>query len=712
MKKEMVKTLTGVLTLAMVLTTAVVVSPEKASAKKVTVKKVTAVAPSGKTAYVAKGKKVKITTTVKVTPNKKANKKVTYQSANKKIATVTAKGVIKGVKAGKTKITITSKKNKKKKTTMKVVVKKAAVKKVKLNSGSFVLQAGGKKTLKATVSPTKNVSKKIAWTTSNKRVATVSSKGVVKGIADGKATITAKATDGSNKKATVTVTVGSGIASVAVPASRVVRVTLSGAKKLSAKDFVIQTKTSPSATRYTSVPVAQVSTKDQKVYDINVETPIYAGSYVKVTIGALATNKSAEIYVDYIAGYGTAGNKTISYVTAMKGEKYSSQWSAGNDNQIGVLSYTSVTGLPSGLKAYISKDLTEVYVTGIFNSVENGTKATVLGVDEKGRTFSREYIFYVGSESQLVAGTEPAYTGLSYTPDNPATTKDEECGYNLNISSNITKFLYVSGGSEDYTYSVTCNGKSLYDLTHDSNGNRITNPAGTYHFVIEVTDEENENLKTSATVTINLVNGVTVSGTVRDAAGQIVKDATVYGYTKSDAYGRYYSMSAYTEQNGTYSTRVVPGDYYTYCYCNGSYDITVGNNFTGNATKDFALPLYRVNVNLNVPGAVAYGFSDISVIDSYGEISVLDTYSSYENIDGDYSLYAYLKPGTYDVCASTAESSSNTVDVYGKIYDETIGGIKYYYRDEYIGTYKVSGSFTVSGNGTVTLNGTKYLVQN
>jgi len=45
-------------------------------------------------------KKVKITTTVKVKPNKKANKKVTYKSANKKIATVSAKGVVKGVKAG------------------------------------------------------------------------------------------------------------------------------------------------------------------------------------------------------------------------------------------------------------------------------------------------------------------------------------------------------------------------------------------------------------------------------------------------------------------------------------------------------------------------------------------------------------------------------------------------------------------------------------
>ena len=129
MNRRLTKAFIGALSFAAALSTAVVCNASDAQAKKASVKKVTASAPSGKKVYVAKGKKVKITTTVKVKPNKKANKKVTYKSANKKIATVSAKGVVKGVKAGKTKITITSKKNKKKKTVLKVYVKKAAVKK-------------------------------------------------------------------------------------------------------------------------------------------------------------------------------------------------------------------------------------------------------------------------------------------------------------------------------------------------------------------------------------------------------------------------------------------------------------------------------------------------------------------------------------------------------------------------------------------------------
>ena len=57
----------------------------------------------------------------KVSPSK-ASKAVTYKSKNKKIAKVTKKGVVKGVKEGNTKITVTAKKNKKVKTTVKVKV--------------------------------------------------------------------------------------------------------------------------------------------------------------------------------------------------------------------------------------------------------------------------------------------------------------------------------------------------------------------------------------------------------------------------------------------------------------------------------------------------------------------------------------------------------------------------------------------------------------
>ena len=275
MKRFAKKALAGALTLAMVLGTTAVVNPETAEAKKVKVKKVTVTAPSGKTAYVAKGNKVSLTATVKVTPNKKANKKVTYKSANKKVATVSRKGVLKGVKAGKTKVTVTSKKNSKKKATIKVVVKKAAVKKVKLNAKTVNLAVGGKKTLKATVTPKKNTSSKIAWSSSKKKVATVSSKGVVKGKSEGTATITAKAADGSGKKATCKVQVGAGISAVTVPDSQIVHVTLSSPKALSADNFTVQNKYVQARKYTTSEEVENVRTTDGgKSYDVILDTGI------------------------------------------------------------------------------------------------------------------------------------------------------------------------------------------------------------------------------------------------------------------------------------------------------------------------------------------------------------------------------------------------------------------------------------------------------
>lgn len=704
MKKRITHVLVGAMALTMAFTVAAITAPESAAAK-VKVKKVTAEAPSGKTAYVAKGKKVTITTTVKVTPNKKANKKVTYKSANKKIATVSSKGVIKGVKAGKTKITITSKKNSKKKTTMKVVVKKAAVKKVKLNATSFNLSPGATKTLKATVSPTKNVSKKIVWTSSNKKVATVTSKGVVKGIKEGKVTITAKATDGSNKKAKATVTVGAGIASVSVPTSRVVRVVLSGAKTLKASDFVIQTKSSPSSTRYITVPVESVSTKDNKVYDVKLEGSIYSGCYLKVTIAALASNKTAEIYVENIAGYGDETNETVEYVTSMKDSTYSDYWNIYNSNSVGEMTYT-LTGLPSGLKSYISKDKTSIRVRGKFNNVENGTTATLTGIDEKGKTFTKKYIFYVGDTSRLVAGAEPAYTDISYTPDDPKTEKDEESGYYIS-SYNIYDFVHVSGGSRSYSYNVTYNGKSLDELCYDKDWNRVAIPAGTYNFNVEITDSDDENLKISVTVTLVLQNGVVVSGSVRDAAGQPAKGIGVYGYTKEDSYGRAHSMEARTEKDGTYTTRVLPGDYYT--YCGSSYDMTVGNVFNSNTTKNFVIPCYRVNFALNVQGAAGYSSADIDLIDTYG--STFSVSNNYGYDDGDFSLYAYLKPGNYEVDSYYNyydDDYYNRVTAYSKVDSSTdLDGKKHYWLTDSLGSYRVTGAFSVSGNGTVTLNATK-----
>lgn len=78
---------------------------------------------------------------------------------------------------------------------------------VSLNKNSMTLNVGESSTITPTVAPSNATNKTLAWGTSNSNVATVSQNGVVTGIGPGTCTITAYATDGSNKTATCTVTV-------------------------------------------------------------------------------------------------------------------------------------------------------------------------------------------------------------------------------------------------------------------------------------------------------------------------------------------------------------------------------------------------------------------------------------------------------------------------------------------------------------------------
>ena len=129
--------------------------------------------------------------------------KITWTSSKKSVATVSSKGVVKAKKKGTAVITA---KYGKKKLTCKVTVKQP-VTSVKLNKTSATLKKGESLTLKATVSPSSANNKTVTWTSSNKKVATVSSKGVVKAVGNGTATITVKTKDGSGKKTTCKITV-------------------------------------------------------------------------------------------------------------------------------------------------------------------------------------------------------------------------------------------------------------------------------------------------------------------------------------------------------------------------------------------------------------------------------------------------------------------------------------------------------------------------
>ena len=159
---------------------------------KVTVQKTavrtTKITTTAKELTMVKGSTCKqLASTVTVAPVT-SKEKVTYVSSNKKVATVNAKGVITAKKVGTAKITIRSGKKK-----TVVTVKVTGVKTTNLTGVPETKTVSKGKTfrIKAKAAP-KNTDEKITYTSSNKKVVTVISKGVVKGIRKGPATITVR----------------------------------------------------------------------------------------------------------------------------------------------------------------------------------------------------------------------------------------------------------------------------------------------------------------------------------------------------------------------------------------------------------------------------------------------------------------------------------------------------------------------------------------
>ncbi len=141
----------------------------------------------------------------RISPANAYSKGVTFTSSNTKVATVTSNGVVRAVNGGVALITCTSNDTGLTRYCLVTVVEKASS--VTLNKTSYVLGVGKTYTLKATVASNFATNPSVTWKTSNKKIATVTQKGVIKGIAPGYVTITAVSKDGSGAMATCRVRV-------------------------------------------------------------------------------------------------------------------------------------------------------------------------------------------------------------------------------------------------------------------------------------------------------------------------------------------------------------------------------------------------------------------------------------------------------------------------------------------------------------------------
>lgn len=155
---------------------------------------------------IAAGKQIQLTT--KILPTDAADQRVKWTSSDNKLANVskTGKVTMKKKSAGKTvTITAATMDGSGKKASWKIESMKGQVKSITIK-GSKTIKAGSSRRLQATVKATAGANKALKWSTSNKKYATVTSKGLVKTKKAGKGKtvkITMKATDGTGKKKTV-----------------------------------------------------------------------------------------------------------------------------------------------------------------------------------------------------------------------------------------------------------------------------------------------------------------------------------------------------------------------------------------------------------------------------------------------------------------------------------------------------------------------------
>lgn len=130
---------------------------------------------------------------------------VIWSSAYTSVAVVDANGVVTGKKAGTAVITAASMDGKAK-ADYTITVKNVEAKKIALNQSKITMKKGTTyKWLEVTFTPKNTTNKKLTWTSSNTKVATVTSSGKIKAKGVGETVITVKSSNG--KKDTVKVTV-------------------------------------------------------------------------------------------------------------------------------------------------------------------------------------------------------------------------------------------------------------------------------------------------------------------------------------------------------------------------------------------------------------------------------------------------------------------------------------------------------------------------
>jgi uncharacterized protein YjdB len=357
---------------------------------------------------ITKNQTVKVAATV--TPGDATDKTVIWKSSNTQVATVDTKGNVKGIANGSATITATAKDNS---NIFKTVSVKVSTKTIKLNKTSVSVIAGKKTDLNATVSPSDSADKTVKWKSSNTKIATVDSNGMVTGKAPGKATITATVTGAKDVKVTVTVT--------PPVTAKSVKLNKSSATVGKGKTITLSATISPSNTNNKTVNWKSSNIKVAKVDSKGKVTAVGAGT---ATITATTSN-----------GKKTTATITVPYTKTLS----AGTWKAGKDLPEGRYRITTTNGTGN----LIIASGTDRFVNEILSSEDDGFGVLVVTTDIKS-----------GDKIEIMGLNNVEFTRVSHVNSNTlhagywTVGKDISAGkYRISTPSGMGNLIIYRGNS-------------------------------------------------------------------------------------------------------------------------------------------------------------------------------------------------------------------------------------------------------------------------
>lgn len=262
------------------------------------------------------------------------NKEVKWKSSKPSVASVSKNGVVKGLKGGTTVITVTS--GESDLSAICIVTVTEPVTKISLNKTKLSLNEKQRYTLVAKVENKSATKKGVKWSSSNKKVVTVSKKGELYAKKTGSATIKVKATDGSGVEAVCRVRVIRRTTSLEVEPS-FINVKVGQKKKL-------KTKVEPKNATYKKVKFKSENTDVALVDNKGRVTAIGAGKTKIVVSVSNHKHLTQEVLVrvrDYIPAtsinfsttnitMGVGDKQSIIYTLAPNGTDDKVKWNSNN----------------------------------------------------------------------------------------------------------------------------------------------------------------------------------------------------------------------------------------------------------------------------------------------------------------------------------------------------------------------------------------------